>query len=134
MNDDIESDLFLQLNAFPDLVLVKFCVLFLALETLLELQTVLPDVSCLREGADGCCREKRKSELFLLKFFSLFELRESFVVFGLNRRNGCLYGTVLVVFPAGVKDLVFDESLVLLKIHTEELAEFPELRKLFICE
>ena len=60
VNDYVETDLFLQLDALADLVLVERDVLFLGDGSVLEVLSVLSDVLSLRERTDGCCREERE--------------------------------------------------------------------------
>ena len=84
VNDYVEADVFLLLDALTDLVLVERNILFFCDGAVLEIFSVLSYVLCLRERTDRRCGEERELKELFLDFLSFFKSGKSRVVFFLD--------------------------------------------------
>ena len=128
VNENVKTNLFLELDALCDLVLVEVYILLLGDVALSEILTVLSYVSSLREGTDSCCREQGKIESCLLDLLAFSKLGKSCVVGILDVLYSLLNLRVVSVYAALVKLLVsLEHSLVLVYCKGSNLNEFRQL-------
>ena len=124
VNEHVEADLFLILDAGTDLFFVKSNVLIFRDRACLEVFSVASDVLGLREGADRRGREQRELEKFLLDLFSFLKCRKTCVVFVLDGADAVLYGLVQDIWAICEKHLVLFKSVLIRRC---DLGKFDEL-------
>ena len=120
MNENIKSDLFLELYALCDLLLVELNIFFPGLYALLEFLSVLSDIGSLRERTDRCRREQWQVKDLLLDLFALFENREPYIVAVSNSSDLSLDFLILCVLPAFEKALVLLVNITVFEVCAKE--------------
>ena len=80
MHQHVKANFFLPFDPFVDLLSQELIIVFLRKLTLAEGQALGPNFLGLREGTDGCRRQGRQFEGFLLDGFAFCEGRQASVV------------------------------------------------------
>ena len=128
VDNHVEANFFLQLDAFGNLLLVECHILFLGNFALAECGAVGANFGSLREGADCRCRECRQLEFCLLHFATFEAARLAFEISG---REGCEFCLNLCVC---LNASSCEQSLVLGECIGVSACEFCKFHELFFGE
>ena len=128
VDNHVEANFFLQLDAFGNLLLVECDVLFLGNFTLAECGAVGANFGSLREGTDCRCRECRQLEFCLLHFATFEAARLALEISSGECCEFCL-NLCVCLNASGCK-----QSLVLCKCICVSASEFCNFHELFFGE